>query len=70
MNLFHCKTIAQFKIMSWLAVQGITPDDISRVDLLSDNRLRVINPSGQYMELTYNGGVVSIDQSPGEGEQL
>ena len=62
MNLFRCQTIAQFKIMSWLAAQGITQEDIARMDLLSDNRLRVINPAGQYLELTYNGEGVSIDQ--------
>lgn len=70
MNLFRCDTIAKFEMMSWLAAQGVTSEDIARVDLLSDNRLRVINPTGQYLELTYNGGVVGIDQSPEEGKQL
>lgn len=63
MNLFHCKTIAQFKMMSWLAVQGITSDDIAQVDLLSDTRLRVTNPAGQYMALEYRDGAVSIDRA-------
>lgn len=69
MNRFHCKTIAQFKIMSWLMGQGITKEDIALVEPLSDTRLRVTNPAGQYMDLAYNSGVVRIDQAP-EGEQV
>lgn len=54
-GLFHCETIAQFKIMSWLAVEGVTTDDISRVELLSADKVRIINPAGQYMDIQWTG---------------
>lgn len=75
-QLFKCETMEQFKIMSWLKEQGITQDDIAEVSLLNTNKVRIVNPAGQYMILDYRDGEVSIDQSmeqpepPGEEFEL
>ena len=50
-QLFKTKTIQQFKIMQWLAEQGITQDDIAPAKLVSHNLVRVTNPAGQYMDV-------------------
>ena len=50
-QLFKTKTIQQFKIMQWLAEQGITQDDIASAKLVSHNLVRVTNPAGQYMDV-------------------
>lgn len=49
-QLFMAKTIQQFKIMQWLAEQGITQNDIMSVKLVSRRLVRVTNPAGQYMD--------------------
>lgn len=51
MQLFKAKTIQQFRIMQWLAEQGITRDDIASVKLVSCRLVRVTNPVGQYMDV-------------------
>ena len=50
-QLFKTETIQQFKIMQWLAEQGITNDDIASAKLISRNLVRVTNPAGQYMHV-------------------
>lgn len=50
-QLFKAKTIPQFKIMQWLAEQGLTKDDIVSAKLVSHNLVRVTNPAGQYMDV-------------------
>lgn len=50
-QLFKTETIQQFKIMQWLAEQGITNDDIASAKLVSRNLVRVTNPAGQYMDV-------------------
>ena len=58
-QLFKSKTIQQFKIMQWLAEQGITEDDIASVKLVSRNLVSVANPAGQYMDVfcAMNGAI-------------
>ena len=51
MQLFKAKTIQQFRIMQWLAEQGITSDDIASVKLVSCRLVRVTNPVRQYMDV-------------------
>lgn len=53
MKLFRCETIAQFKIGMWLVEQGIEREDISSVELLSENEIKVTNPAGQYMHIRW-----------------
>lgn len=53
MKLFRCETIAQFKIGMWLVEQGIEREDISSVELLSGNEIKVTNPAGQYMYIRW-----------------
>lgn len=51
--------------MEWLVTQGITTNDISQVDLLDTNRVKVTNPAGQYMILICDEQYrVGIDQTP------
>ena len=50
-QLFKAQTIQQFKIMRWLAEQGITKDDIASAKLVSRSVVRVTNPAGQYMDV-------------------
>lgn len=59
-RMYHCETIAQFKIMSWLSTEGITTDDIASVELLRADKIRVTNPAGQYMDIqwTEDGAVL------------
>lgn len=54
MNLFKCKTIAQFKIGMWLVEQGIERDDIQLAELLEPDTVKITNPAGQYMILRWN----------------
>lgn len=60
-QLFKCESIAQFKIMSWLAVQGLTAEDIARVDMLAADRLKITNPAGQYMVIRWANGHAEIE---------
>lgn len=60
-QLFRCESIAQFKIMSWLAVQGIEVEDIARVDMLATDRLKITNPAGQYMVVRWADGHAEIE---------
>lgn len=63
MQLFKCKTINQFKICSWLAGQGITPEDIAGVEFPGADTVKIINPAGQYMVIHWRNGQAEIDQT-------
>lgn len=59
-QLFKCNTIAQFKIMSWLMAEGISSEDLIRVELLAADKVCITNPGGQYMVLSFENGAVAI----------
>ncbi len=56
MNLFHCKTIPQYKIGEWLMAQGVTRDDIACVELVDRNTVQLTNPAGQYIIVQWTDG--------------
>lgn len=56
MNLFHCETIPQYKIGEWLTAQGVTRDDIARVELVDHSTVRLTNPAGQYIVVQWSDG--------------
>lgn len=60
MNLFKANTIAQYKIGTWLAKQGVTKEDVSAVTLVSADTITITNPAGQFMNLRYVDGSVKI----------
>lgn len=53
MKLFKCETIEQFKIGMWLVEQGIKQDDISCVEFVSRDEIKITNPAGQYMHIRW-----------------
>lgn len=56
MNLFHCETIPQYKIGEWLMAQGVTRDDIARVELVDHSTVQLTNPAGQYIIVQWADG--------------
>lgn len=71
-QLFKCKTVKQFKIMEWVAAQGIGSSDIADAKLCGPAMVRLTNPAGQYMDLycdtAYNVRV--LDVPPEREEEL
>lgn len=59
--LFHCVSIDQYRIMRWLTDQGLTRDDISRVELLGESKIRLTNPAGQYMDVEIRDNEIRTD---------
>ncbi|MFT3952754.1 MAG: hypothetical protein QM689_12600 [Oscillospiraceae bacterium] len=59
-HLFHANTIAQYKIMKWLMEQGITREDVCKVDLPEEDTVIITNPAGQYLVVKNNGGEIHI----------
>lgn len=60
MNLFRCKTIPQYKIGEWLMAQGVTRDDIARVELVDRDTVQLTNPAGQYIIVQWADGQATL----------
>ena len=56
MNLFHCETSPQYNIGEWLMAQGVTRDDIARVELVDHSTVQLTNPAGQYIIVQWADG--------------
>lgn len=69
MQLFHCETIAQFKIMTWLENQGVEQHHIAHVVKLSSNQVEIGTFDWSYFVLSYEKGVVSF-RAPAEKERF
>lgn len=59
-NLFHCETIPQYKIGEWLIAQGVTREDIARVELIDRNTVQLTNPAGQYIIVQWTAGQATL----------
>ena len=68
MSQFKCQTVAQFKVMSWLAAQGIESEDVASVELLEADRVKIVNPAGQYMVVRWAGDRAEIEGADRVGE--
>lgn len=60
MNLFRCKTIPHYKIGEWLMAQGVTRDDIARVELVDRDAVQPTNPVGQYIVVRWADGQATL----------
>ena len=63
MNLYKCRTIAQFKIGVWLELQGIQSDDIAECALIAPDVVKITNPAGQYLVVRWNCDHTEIDMT-------
>lgn len=62
-----CRTVEQFRILSWLRKNGVPPCYVKYVEMLSGNRVKVVNPCGGYMIVICDGkgeDSIYIDQTP------
>ena len=62
-NLYKCRTIAQFKIGVWLELQGIQPDDIAECALIAPDVVKITNSAGQYLVVRWNCDHAEIDMT-------
>lgn len=60
MDLFPCETIPQYKIGEWLAAQGVTRDDIARVELVDHSTVQLTNPAGLYLTVRWADGQAAL----------
>lgn len=60
MNYIKCKTIAQYKLLEALTELGVEPEEISSVELLGLDAVRITGHTRQYADVRWKDGQVEI----------